>query len=227
MGRSSRCRSERMDQGENSHRSRTGSMSTGDGAARGDIAPRRFQLYDVMILMAALACAIVLLHGVDFFNRLPLTVTYCWDAVLELCDLKPWPFPGVTRAWLLKYLLVSVADEVSGLFFVLLVCFVPALFLIRLLRPRPPLRLVIRQPVFGVCTTLMLGTLVLVDLRYLFGINPSPLALFLTSSLVLGWIVLGLPPWKPEPSWVDRAGRTAGCGWIVASILWSLLVWLA
>ena len=120
----------------------------------------------------------------------------------------------------------QAASELANLISCLLVTLVPALLLIRLRWPRPPLTQVIRQPGFGACATLVLGTLVIVDLYYLFRFDPGPTVLLPSSSVVMLWFVAGLPPWRPEPSWVDRAGRAAGIAWIVASTLFSLLFWL-
>jgi hypothetical protein len=85
---------------------------------------------------------------------------------------------------------------------------------------------VIRQPVFAVCAALIVGALVVVDLHFLFGIDLRPTVVLLTSCTIMLWIVAGWPPWRSEPSWVDRAGRVAGVGWIIASFLVSVVYWM-
>jgi hypothetical protein len=127
---------------------------------------------------------------------------------------------------MLKVLVRRAASEIGALVSCLLASLVPALLIIRLRRPRPPFRLVIRQPVFAVCAALIVGALVVVDLHFLFRIDLRPTVVLLTSCMILLWIVAGLPPWRPEPSWIDRAGRAAGVGWIIASFLVSVVYWL-
>jgi hypothetical protein len=179
-------------------------------------APRRFNLGDAMILVPTLAVSIILLNSTDWFARMPNTAAIACEEALELCHLRPWRDPR-PRSVVLKGFGFRMASEFSYLTSCLLLPLIPCLLVLRLRRPRPPLWQVIRQPGFGVCATLILGTLLVVDLHYLFRLDLGPTALFLTSSLIMLWIVLSLPPWRPETSWVDRAGRTAGVGWIVTS----------
>jgi hypothetical protein len=73
--------------------------------------------------------------------------------------------------------------------------------LIRLRRPRPSLRAVVRQSGFVVCVTVIVATLVIIDLEWGGLIRPSALTM-LGISLVLLWPILG---------------RGVGLGWIVAS----------
>ncbi len=41
---------------------------------------------------------------------------------------------------------------------------------------------------------------------------------FLASTLVLLWPLLGMFPWRTEPSWIDRLGRAVGWGWLIATL---------
>jgi hypothetical protein len=34
--------------------------------------------------------------------------------------------------------------------------------------------------------------------------------------LLMIWPLCALPPWRAEPSWIDRLGRAVGWGWIAA-----------
>jgi hypothetical protein len=86
---------------------------------------------------------------------------------------------------------------------------------LRLRRPRPPLRDLVRQSGFVVCLAVIVGTLIFVDLGWVARIDVSWEAI-LASALLLFWPVLGLPPWRSEASWIDRLGRAVGWGWIVA-----------
>jgi hypothetical protein len=185
---------------------------------------RRLHLGDAMILLAALSLTLLLLLSVDYFNGLPTAAQRCCNGILELGRLKPWSFPTLSRGEVLKLVLVTLADQISAVVFSILISLVPALLVIRFLQPRPALRSVIRQPGFGVCVTLLLGLLVVVDLRYLGLLSSNPFIPVLGLSPLLLWIITGLPPWKPEPSWIDRTGRVAGFAWITASILDLMLV---
>ncbi|MGC8642991.1 MAG: hypothetical protein ACP5XB_24295 [Isosphaeraceae bacterium] len=186
--------------------------------------PRRFHLGDAMILIAALAVSTLILQSAHWFDSFPAWVALCYDHTLQLCHLRPWRF-YFTRNVMLRMLVQEASSEVAVLLSCLLVSLVAALLIIRLRQPRPPLKQIVRQPVFGVCAAFTLGTFGVVDLDF-FGISVTPTVLFLTSSVVMLWIVTGLPPWRPEPSWVDRAGRAAGVGWIAAFFLLWLANWL-
>jgi len=199
-------------------------MTTTTEKDRPTHASRGFHLIDAMILIAALSFALVLLESADYFNGVPTAARDCCNGVLELCHLKPWSFPKSSRGEVLHLILVTLAGEVTTLMYAILFGLVPALLVIRFLWPRPPLRSIVRQPVFGVCVTLLLGLLVMVDLRYLGLLSSSPLIPVLALSPLLLWMITGLRPWKFEPSWIDRTGRAAGIGWITASILYLLLV---
>ena len=92
--------------------------------------------------------------------------------------------------------------------------------LLRLLHPRPEPRRLMRQSGFVACMVSMAAALLA------FAIMGSDwfseLALSLVPIRVVGrmlfWIVLGLPPWRAEPSWIDRLGRAVGWGWIIAIV---------
>ena len=103
---------------------------------------------------------------------------------------------------------------------------------LRFRRPRPRRRHLMRQPGAVACFSMVVGcvlALVPFALRHLFEVaNGSPwsqpidvekLLLFgppVCGSTVLGsWTSLLLRAgWRPEPSWVDRAGRLLGLFWI-------------
>ena len=77
---------------------------------------------------------------------------------------------------------------------------------LRLRRPRPPLRDVVRQSGFVVCLAVIVGTLIVVDLGWVARIDVAWGAI-LASALLLFWPVLGLPPGVRK-----RAGSIASAG---------------
>jgi hypothetical protein len=114
-----------------------------------------------------------------------------------------------------------------------------ALIPLRLARPRPSLRRLARQPgwmascAFAlalVSGSVVVGLLMAViegrSLTFLLQ-ELSPLVpLLVAPAIVAAWLALVLNRrWRPEPSWVDRAGRALGVYWIAASIVGPVLVW--
>ena len=86
--------------------------------------------------------------------------------------------------------------------------------LLRLRSPRPPLGHLVRQAGFVTCVAAPVGYLVTLDFQIV-GNLIFPPSWFLGLALLLLWRVLGISPWRTEPSWVDRLGRAIGWGWIV------------
>ncbi len=187
--------------------------------------PRRFNLADAVILIAALAVCSAMLKASGWFARFPTMVASCCDATLQLCHLRAWQYGATTHARLLRLVVRDAAEVLLGPVFFLLVPLAPALLLIRLRQPRPPLKQIVRQPVFGVFAVLISGILVLSALNGV-EVEGTLTGLVITFSAAMLWVVTGLPLWRPEPSWVDRAGRGAGVGWIAAFFLLWLANWL-
>ena len=110
---------------------------------------------------------------------------------------------------------------------IILLCFLffllPAFLVLRLKRPRAPLRSLIRQPGFAACATQcavflasmpftllaasgLAGQVILVGGRVA-AIAAAPLA----------WVsLIATRRWFPEPSWIDRFGRILGALWTVS-----------
>jgi hypothetical protein len=186
---------------------------------------RRFGLGDGLILLAALAFTIFVLRETGWFARLPNRVASWWETSLELARFRSWTFPAMTRSQAASWLAVEVVDEILiQLLSSMLLGLTLAQPLLRLRRPRPPFLDVLRQSGLAACLGVMLGTLLVVDVSWSTGIDVMDRLPVLP--LVLLWPILGIPPWRSEASWIDRLGRAVGCGWIIATLSVSAIVYL-
>ena len=185
-------------------------------------ARRRFHLGDSLVLIAGLALTLRVLLSDNWFARISRRVSFWWDARPTFVGGFPWflawgPSAGVAVS--------QIADE----FVLLLSCVLVGLTLVqpflRLRRPRPPLRDLVRQSGFVVCLAVIVGTLIFVDLGWVAQIEVSWGAVP-AYALLLFWPVLGLPPWRSEASWIDRLGRAVGWGWIAVIASATILIGL-
>lgn len=173
---------------------------------------RRFNLRDGLILIVGLSITLLLLKGNAWFDRVvPRARSWC-QLASELLGASVWNLSqwqraqGVISEIISEWLVMFLSSVLVGLTL--------AQPLIRLRHPRPPLRAFSRQSGFVACMTVIVATLVIVDLGWFGKIRLSALKM-LGVSLVLLWPILQLPPWRAEPSWVDRLGRAVGVGWII------------
>ena len=89
----------------------------------------------------------------------------------------------------------------------------PAVFLLRLRTPRPPWRSLLRQPGFVACLSVLVAFWIGVDLTWLGVLLPESLSVGV--AVAVAWVVLfASRRWQSERSWIDRAGRMVGVGWI-------------
>jgi hypothetical protein len=179
---------------------------------------RRFGLGDGLILMAALAFTLVALRGTGWFTRFPTRIYSWWEISLELLRQRPWTQPFESRGQVASLLAAQVLEEIFvGLLSSVLLGLTLVQPILRLRRPRPPFRQVIRQSGMVACLGVVIGTLIAADLWFILGVDPGYGA-FLASVLVLLWPLLGVFPWRMEPSWIDRLGRAVGWGWLIATV---------
>jgi hypothetical protein len=170
--------------------------------------PRRFTLFDAMILIAAFAVALFPIR---------------WNLVAWT-----WYFSG---GWSTSAVLKEGVDA-DALLCPLALTLSPALWVLRLRRPRPGLAQVFRQPGMAASTATLVyelfffnATLISLVLHYALSLNNRHLfyslnavmwlwilSLCSTGIVVLAvWTVLWLSgAWRAEPSWIDRAGRILG-----------------
>jgi hypothetical protein len=161
-------------------------------------AGRPLTLVDAMIFILALGLGLALAR--------PAMVLIA-DAVRS--DPR-WRFQTLAGAVSLGRMLNIVL--LNFLFFLL-----PAFLIVRLRRPRPPLRSLICQPGFVACAApvvIVLATLPLV-LIPLSGLSERVVEIgvqgLLVASAPLAWVFLiTTRRWNPERSWIDRLGRVLG-----------------
>ncbi len=177
---------------------------------------RRFGVGDGLILVAALALTLVGLRGQDWFARIAQRVPFWWETSQALLRMRPWNLPNVTRGQAASWVAAQVADEVLvQLLASVLVGLTLAQPLMRLRRPRPPFREVIRQSGVAVCLGVILGTFVVVDIYW--SMDVDVMSVMPALPAVLLWPILGVFPWRTEASWIDRLGRGVGWGWIITA----------
>jgi uncharacterized membrane protein (DUF485 family) len=182
--------------------------------------PRRFTLLDGMFLIAAIAIALSLTSfRIAHFVR--------WGASRSLFG---W---GVTAGALSVPFALTLSLAVG---------------LLRMREPRPRFRLIFRQP--GMAAFVVTVGYLIVSAVILLIVVIADDLLFLRSpvladnSRLLGWVLM-LPrfvfgfavlaiwsvlgrsgAWRPERSWIDRAGRALGAYWVINGVVCGVLVYL-
>lgn len=169
---------------------------------------RKLTILDAMILVAAVACGMA------------MTRTFHPSSDVWLADPNNW-FGRITN------------DPVKAIVVVpFLMTFTPAVLMIRMRRPRPRFRRLMRQP--GMVASCAAAVPIAVSLLRLAHrewpgdssaalngiINSDPLfadcALDAGVWILAAWLVLWLSGFRrPERSRIDRVGRFVGAGWIV------------
>ncbi len=180
--------------------------------------PRRANIGDAMILIIALAVGLA-------FARIPLSHISQWSALIT---------PTRRPAWLAWW--TEIAGKQGFRFLVLqgcvqlLYCFIvpltPALMVVRLRRPRPPLGRLAFQPGFQALWLTAIIGLVDADMTFFaLGGDPPVVEMVLPGTTVLAsWLIFAaLGDWRPEASWIDRSGRLVGAFWL-AMIPWSIWI---
>jgi hypothetical protein len=190
---------------------------TSEFAARPDSAAeparaRKFSVSDAMLLTAGAALAIwggskLVVNMADQCIEFCRTIM-AYDSALYLAHPEFWRQRLEVHWSTALWYGFQVID-------VLLLSMTPALLLVRLRRPRPPIRRLLRQPgavatlavtfgyfwVFGWMDRLRHGRLSL----------PCGIAVAVGGTVAIAWALLALSrQWHSEPSWIDRMGRLVG-----------------
>jgi hypothetical protein len=179
---------------------------------------RRFNLGDLMILTVALAFGLATAVNVvayigDSYSAVAPVLRDDWQGWWKDFTRKVGP-----RSWVVQgcfQLLLCMAGPLA-----------PALVVAGLRRPRPTIGRLVCQPGFLACAAVCLCGLIIVDVNFLrIDIATPPVLASLPGATVLAsWVALGVAGrWRPEASWVDRAGRFVGSVWIAALpwFIWS------
>jgi hypothetical protein len=182
---------------------------------------RRFTLADAMILVAAVAAGLA-------FSRAWLrcaTERAMYSSAIFPRD--SWPPLATVSRWLVQE-------------WPLVAMMAPALLVLRARRPRPPRRRLFAPPGLVACAAVMIamalealanivqvvlyamslgGSKNVLDEVGVLNIRQAALGVF--SSTTIGIVVAAVwgsmaltGRWRPEPSWIDRAGRVIGWLWI-------------
>jgi hypothetical protein len=190
-------------------------------------AGRRFTLLDAMILVAATACGLAVDGGLNALIRSTNGLD-SMDLLGALFGDRDYP----ELAGLLMLMTMPVAAA-----------WTLALIPLRLLKPRPSLRRLARQPgwmaacAFAVAlafsSAVFGGLVAVIDRTQSFvmmvtvGLSPL-LAVGFASAIVATWLTLILGRhWRPERSWLDRSGRALGVFWIVLAIVGPVVIGIA
>lgn len=185
---------------------------------------RKFTLSDALVLVAAAAVSLALsVQPAGHYVAHVLRVVRHYDRAISAAP------SGQTGASYKDYLRAERDRElfrvtmklnyVANVPFPYLVCLSPALLWLRLRKPRPDWRALMRQPGTVACLG---GVLTLVLVMSLFVLVGS-LVVLSFAIVPVAWSVLAASHrWRSEPSWVDRSGRMVGVGW-TASALYAFL----
>ena len=181
-----------------------------------DEPPRKANLGDAMILIVAPAVGLAL-------SIRPITDISEWYAMIppsSRSNVWGWLI-GFVRKNSSEFLVIQGVIQVL---FCLIAPLTPALLAVRLRRPRPP-RLVC-QPGFASSVALCVCAIALIELS-IFDLVTLPPMLAMTSpgmAVLAAWSILAFTGrWKPEASWIDRAGRFVGVFWLF-TIPWAIWV---
>jgi hypothetical protein len=170
---------------------------------------RAFTIADAMILVAATAFGFILIRET------------LWDRKTLKAMLDHPRESGDWYSTIIQFSLMAILP--------LLYAWTPAWMAIRLRRPRPLFRRLVRQPGMVGCFVAMLASaietvfvsaLLVKDPRFVgqTSVVFVGYAQQVGFAVLGGWVTLGLVGlWRSEPGWIDRTGRLLGASWIGAT----------
>ena len=181
--------------------------------------PRRFQLLDAMILVAATAAGCA---GMQWIDRLTAG-EISWPTLY-----REWmSYENGRTSFALVNSPAGLGLYLEVLIQPLFIAWTLALIPVRMFSPRPRLRHLACQPgMMAACasglTTVFLGALIVAAIQksgmteMIMVLAPVLVGLSISAS----WMTLLLGRrWRAEASWIDRLGRALGVLWILISIL--------
>ena len=187
-----------------------------------DVNPRRFNVGDSLILLAALCIGLAGIR--DRIRTFPMRTARWLDDYRrfrkELANVPPMSEEDYRFS--VKSLSFYISDEGKAWLISSLIGLTPAQIIMRLRRPRPDWQALSRQPAFLACCAALIG--LALDRGFFPYLRFESLIFPLLSALavVIAWtLLLVLRRWKSEGTWIDRLGIAIGIGWIVSEV-WSL-----
>jgi hypothetical protein len=185
---------------------------------------RTFGLFDAMILTAGAALAMSM--GIHLLPLLADQVGRLWRGVAAHRGevFLHWPvFWRATHDDLRNTLWYALQLAETVLFGLTL-----AFIAVRLRRPRPPLRTLLRQP--GIVAVLAMAFGLFYGTGLLLSAFPGTVDSFTAAPIATGgsvavaWSILAVSRRRePEPGWVGRLGRLLGCVSITAALLFAVV----
>jgi hypothetical protein len=196
---------------------------------------RKFGIFDAMVSIAAIAFSlgfakvyfVVLLQQFDGLRhdvaQLGLAAArnrqLTTDSLANYASLAIWCLVQVSRSNYFSGVIWCCIQMSRTLILVM----TPAFLLVRWIRPRPPLRALLRQPGTVAGLAIALGYLLVTNwLHILFiGLNPRTLPpVAIGGTVAIAWAGLALSrKWEAERSWIDRTGRVLGVAAISNGLL--------
>jgi hypothetical protein len=182
--------------------------------------PRKFGLFDAMILLVGLALALA--TGV---HLVPLLA----DAFTRLCGTALGHHSGPLANW--PSFWKAIHDHLRNTLwygfqfvFALLLGFTPAFLVLRLRKPRPPLRALLGQPGTVAVLAVVFGLFWVTGfIHILFPDWIDSLtgpAVTVGGTVAVAWCILAISrQWDAEPGWVDRMGRLLGAAAVGTGLL--------
>jgi hypothetical protein len=181
---------------------------------------RRFGVADLMISIFGIA--LLLTCGTREFASLFSQFSYLCRSIAAYFGFISWGPPQLLTAQMANYGSSVVWHGLQASEWLLLIA-TPIFLLMRLVRPRPHLFDLWRQPGTMAGLAVAVGSgLVSGWIHHLFiGLNPrtvTPIAVGVT--VALAWAGLALSRrWEAEPSWIDRMGRLIGVAAIAVGLI--------
>jgi hypothetical protein len=182
---------------------------------------RMFGVADAMLLVAGLSLALA--GGLRLIVELGNQWYYLCRTIADYNSPFYAKRPGFWKTWVAIYWSQTLFYGVR-VFENFILGITPAFLLVRLRRPRPPVRALLRHPgtVAGLAILFgqfwVTGWLHRLFFGRLYDAVVTPIAV--GGTVASAWTILALSRrWEPEPGWVDRIGRTLGAAAIVIGAL--------
>jgi hypothetical protein len=185
--------------------------------------PRRFNVGDALILVAALGLG---LSSIRDRIRTVVPRAHAWSQDYHRYENDLAIVPPIDAAELdfaRKSLFVQISDEGRAWFLSVLTGLTPAQILLRLRRPRPAWRSLVHQLGFIACLAAVAGYLLDRGWDHAVRLGFAPFPFWTSLSVLAAWAIMFLSQrGHAEKGWIDRLGRVLGTAWVVAGFWFQL-----